>query len=277
MGFYGYDYITPAESLGVHSTPLHTLALEDLSQHANNNHNNPFSTPPLPSHNDDSTALSSIAPSLSRYAYNDGDSYSSYMYFMEQLVFALGVQTVVEGLRELGFAPPGVTVMVTFLFAVFGFVLFHCFGSFSQLRSREMTLKETVQKKEGRGKEKERNSGRRIELADDDDDDDDPDGDDEARMNGAIKLSQEGYRKEKIETEQVRAELPSSSTSTNKKQENEKEEEVYDPNIVTRIGQLTVFNKVLGYGSSGTIVFEGEFNRRKVAVKRMLKVWRRDY
>ena len=46
----------------------------------------------------------------------------------------------------------------------------------------------------------------------------------------------------------------------------------FDDNILTHLGRLTVFKTVLGYGSSGTIVFEGEYDKRKVAVKRILKV-----
>ena len=48
--------------------------------------------------------------------------------------------------------------------------------------------------------------------------------------------------------------------------------EVYDENVIVKLGRLTVFKTVLGYGSSGTIVFEGEYDKRKVAVKRILKV-----
>lgn len=41
---------------------------------------------------------------------------------------------------------------------------------------------------------------------------------------------------------------------------------------VTYIGDLAVFEKrILGYGSCGTIVFEGTFGKRPVAVKRMLR------
>ena len=40
-----------------------------------------------------------------------------------------------------------------------------------------------------------------------------------------------------------------------------------------RLGLLEVnLNSVLGYGSSGTVVYEGRLNGRKVAIKRMLKV-----
>ncbi|SCU91690.1 LADA_0F11452g1_1 [Lachancea dasiensis] len=38
----------------------------------------------------------------------------------------------------------------------------------------------------------------------------------------------------------------------------------------TNLKHLTVSNKILGYGSSGTIVFQGTFQHRPVAVKRML-------
>ena len=37
-----------------------------------------------------------------------------------------------------------------------------------------------------------------------------------------------------------------------------------------KLKNLTVFEKILGYGSSGTVVFEGKFQGRPVAVKRML-------
>lgn len=44
-----------------------------------------------------------------------------------------------------------------------------------------------------------------------------------------------------------------------------------DENGVLRIGKLEVLTeKILGYGSSGTVVFEGSMNGRKAAVKRML-------
>ena len=49
--------------------------------------------------------------------------------------------------------------------------------------------------------------------------------------------------------------------------------EVYDENIVVKLGRLTVFKTVLGYGSSGTIVFEGEYDKRRVAIKRILKAF----
>ena len=39
----------------------------------------------------------------------------------------------------------------------------------------------------------------------------------------------------------------------------------------TKIGKLKITNKILGKGSNGTIVFEGYFENRKVAIKRMLK------
>jgi hypothetical protein len=39
---------------------------------------------------------------------------------------------------------------------------------------------------------------------------------------------------------------------------------------ITRLGQLEITNVILGYGSSGTVVFLGYFSGRKVAVKRML-------
>ena len=38
----------------------------------------------------------------------------------------------------------------------------------------------------------------------------------------------------------------------------------------TRVGRLVVKPSVLGYGSCGTIVFEGEMDGRRVAVKRLL-------
>lgn len=41
---------------------------------------------------------------------------------------------------------------------------------------------------------------------------------------------------------------------------------------VTYIGDLEIYEKcILGYGSCGTIVFEGKFGSRPVAVKRMLR------
>eukprot|EP01080_Neovahlkampfia_damariscottae_P005067 gene5067-8667_t len=39
----------------------------------------------------------------------------------------------------------------------------------------------------------------------------------------------------------------------------------------SKIGKLKITNKILGKGSNGTIVFEGYFEGRKVAIKRMLK------
>jgi serine/threonine protein kinase len=49
---------------------------------------------------------------------------------------------------------------------------------------------------------------------------------------------------------------------------------VPDANGVIHVGKLQVLiPKVLGHGSSGTIVFEGSMNGRKVAVKRMLKTF----
>jgi serine/threonine protein kinase len=41
-------------------------------------------------------------------------------------------------------------------------------------------------------------------------------------------------------------------------------------NTTTRVGQLEITSHVLGYGSSGTVVFLGYFSGRKVAVKRLL-------
>jgi serine/threonine protein kinase len=47
-----------------------------------------------------------------------------------------------------------------------------------------------------------------------------------------------------------------------------------DSNGVVRVGKLEVLTtKILGHGSSGTIVFEGLMNGRQVAVKRMLKTF----
>ena len=47
-----------------------------------------------------------------------------------------------------------------------------------------------------------------------------------------------------------------------------------DSNGVVKVGKLEVLTtKILGHGSSGTIVFEGLMNGRKVAVKRMLKTF----
>lgn len=45
-----------------------------------------------------------------------------------------------------------------------------------------------------------------------------------------------------------------------------------NPNIDSELHNrvLKVYDKILGYGSSGTVVFEGKFQERKVAVKRML-------
>jgi serine/threonine-protein kinase/endoribonuclease IRE1 len=43
------------------------------------------------------------------------------------------------------------------------------------------------------------------------------------------------------------------------------------PNGNTRVGKLEITKEVLGYGSGGTVVFEGILNGRRVAVKRMLK------
>jgi len=40
-----------------------------------------------------------------------------------------------------------------------------------------------------------------------------------------------------------------------------------------RVGNLQVSDQVLGYGSSGTVVFKGHFRGREVAVKRMLKTF----
>jgi serine/threonine-protein kinase/endoribonuclease IRE1 len=43
------------------------------------------------------------------------------------------------------------------------------------------------------------------------------------------------------------------------------------PNGNTRVGRLEITKSVLGYGSGGTVVFDGILDSRKVAVKRMLK------
>ncbi|GMH33163.1 hypothetical protein BSKO_00997 [Bryopsis sp. KO-2023] len=45
----------------------------------------------------------------------------------------------------------------------------------------------------------------------------------------------------------------------------------FKPNGVTQVGQLCVGPDILGYGTAGTVVFEGVFHGRPVAVKRMLK------
>ena len=43
------------------------------------------------------------------------------------------------------------------------------------------------------------------------------------------------------------------------------------PNGNTRVGRLEITKSVLGYGSGGTVVYDGILDSRKVAVKRMLK------
>ena len=42
-------------------------------------------------------------------------------------------------------------------------------------------------------------------------------------------------------------------------------------NGLTFIGRMCVTRNVLGYGSSGTVVFEGSLDGRKIAVKRTLR------
>lgn len=39
---------------------------------------------------------------------------------------------------------------------------------------------------------------------------------------------------------------------------------------VTRVGRMEIGPEILGYGSSGTLVFEGTLDGRPIAVKRIL-------
>lgn len=62
-------------------------------------------------------------------------------------------------------------------------------------------------------------------------------------------------------------------TPTKAAKKKKKEKVKTEPEDTTRLvrGKLTVFtDKILGYGSCGTIVYEGQYEGRKVAVKRML-------
>ena len=83
---------------------------------------------------------------------------------------------------------------------------------------------------------------------------------------GSIEQTQRRLKAEidKIEREAVRpgplAEI-ATKVSNRKKIANEE----------VMIGSLVVSPKILGYGSAGTIVFEGSLNHRQVAVKRLLK------
>ena len=43
---------------------------------------------------------------------------------------------------------------------------------------------------------------------------------------------------------------------------------------VSRVGRMEIGPEILGYGSSGTLVFEGTLDGRPIAVKRILgQVW----
>ena len=63
--------------------------------------------------------------------------------------------------------------------------------------------------------------------------------------------------KKAIQFEKRKKEL-SDGFDKRKEKEREKEEEL-DPHVLTKVGRLTVFKTILGYGSSGTMVFEGFF------------------
>lgn len=81
----------------------------------------------------------------------------------------------------------------------------------------------------------------------------------------------------KINGEETIVKIPSKA----KLKENEEKKEKIQQTVIQpssglisnlKVGQLTIFtNKILGYGSLGTIVYRGKFDNRVVAVKRLLK------
>ncbi|PRP86490.1 hypothetical protein PROFUN_05272 [Planoprotostelium fungivorum] len=58
-----------------------------------------------------------------------------------------------------------------------------------------------------------------------------------------------------------------------KKKKSVEEETEEKPDEPVKIGQFTVTDKVLGLGHSGTVVYEGSLRNKKVAVKRMLRMF----
>jgi hypothetical protein len=65
----------------------------------------------------------------------------------------------------------------------------------------------------------------------------------------------------------------SHKTPKKKKKEKKQDPKLKETNGIITIGKLEISPVILGYGSSGTIVFEGKLDGRRVAVKRMLSAF----
>eukprot|EP01117_Protostelium_nocturnum_P007990 TRINITY_DN2847_c0_g1_i3.p1 TRINITY_DN2847_c0_g1~~TRINITY_DN2847_c0_g1_i3.p1 ORF type:complete len:1039 (-),score=297.49 TRINITY_DN2847_c0_g1_i3:13-3030(-) len=87
------------------------------------------------------------------------------------------------------------------------------------------------------------------------------------------RLKREAELEKEAEKKAIQLELKKMKRKKKKTQEEPEEEVVLEEEPETKVGKLIVTKKALGLGQSGTVVYEGFLHNKRVAVKRMLRMF----